>query len=155
MAAWRTGMLLALLLPTASFGQNYNLSEAPKAGECYRIDIETGLTGSMKVAQDGKVNSIKISAQNTHAVLEKVLTADKGLVRKSARYYEKAVCAAEIGDEKMRRGLRDDRKLFVAQRLAASGYVAVAITYRLAPDHKFPAQIEDCKSAVRWMRTHA
>lgn len=44
---------------------------------------------------------------------------------------------------------------FVAQRLVASGYVAVAIAYRLAPDHKFPAQIEDCKSAVRWMRTHA
>ena len=118
MAAWRTGMLLALLLPTASFGQTYNLSEMPKPGECYRIDIDTGLTGSMKVAQDGKVNSIKIAAKNAHVVLEKVLAADKGVVRKSARYYEKAVCAAEIGDEKMQRVLRDDRKLFVAQRLA-------------------------------------
>lgn len=44
---------------------------------------------------------------------------------------------------------------FVAERLAESGYVAVAISYRLAPRHKFPAQIEDCKSAVRWMRAHA
>ena len=40
----------------------------------------------------------------------------------------------------------------VAQRLAESGYVAVAISYRLAPKYIFPAQIEDCRAAVRWMR---
>jgi acetyl esterase/lipase len=42
-----------------------------------------------------------------------------------------------------------------AQELAAAGLVAVSINYRLAPDHKFPAQIEDCKSAVRWVRRNA
>lgn len=44
---------------------------------------------------------------------------------------------------------------FIANRLAHQGFTAVAISYRLAPTHKFPAQIEDCKSAVRWLRTHA
>lgn len=43
----------------------------------------------------------------------------------------------------------------VAQLLARSGMTAVAISYRLAPTHKFPAQIEDCKAAVRWMREQA
>jgi acetyl esterase/lipase len=43
----------------------------------------------------------------------------------------------------------------IAQRLAQHGMTAVAISYRLAPDYKFPAQIEDCKEAVRWMRTNA
>jgi acetyl esterase/lipase len=43
----------------------------------------------------------------------------------------------------------------VAQLLAKSGFCAVAISYRLAPQSKFPAQIEDCKEAVRWMREHA
>jgi acetyl esterase/lipase len=43
----------------------------------------------------------------------------------------------------------------VAQMLAKSGFTAVAISYRLAPQSKFPAQIEDCKAAVRWMREHA
>ncbi|MDZ4657766.1 MAG: alpha/beta hydrolase [Bythopirellula sp.] len=43
----------------------------------------------------------------------------------------------------------------VAQRLAQQGFSAVAISYRLAPKSKFPAQIEDCKTAVRWMREHA
>jgi acetyl esterase/lipase len=39
--------------------------------------------------------------------------------------------------------------------LAEHGYTAAAITYRLAPQHKFPAQIHDCQAAVRWMREHA
>lgn len=43
----------------------------------------------------------------------------------------------------------------VAQILAQHGMVAVAISYRLAPQYKFPAQIEDCKAAVRWMRAEA
>jgi acetyl esterase/lipase len=43
----------------------------------------------------------------------------------------------------------------VATTLAQHGLTAVAINYRLAPDHKFPAQIDDCKAAVRWMRSEA
>lgn len=43
----------------------------------------------------------------------------------------------------------------IAHILAQHGITAVAISYRLAPAHKFPAQIEDCKAAVRWMRTEA
>jgi acetyl esterase/lipase len=39
--------------------------------------------------------------------------------------------------------------------LARRGYVAITVSYRLAPDAKFPAQIEDCKAAVRWLRANA
>jgi acetyl esterase/lipase len=42
-----------------------------------------------------------------------------------------------------------------AKNYAAMGYPSITINYRLAPTHKFPAQIEDCKCAVRWMRAHA
>ncbi|MBM4412975.1 MAG: alpha/beta hydrolase [Chloroflexi bacterium] len=35
------------------------------------------------------------------------------------------------------------------------GYAIVAINYRLSQHAIFPAQIEDCKSAVRWLRAHA
>ena len=42
-----------------------------------------------------------------------------------------------------------------AQALAARGFVAVAIDYRLSGEAKFPAHIEDAKAAVRWLRAHA
>lgn len=38
---------------------------------------------------------------------------------------------------------------------AQKGYVAAAISYRLAPKHKFPAMIEDARSAVRFLRANA
>jgi acetyl esterase/lipase len=40
-------------------------------------------------------------------------------------------------------------------RLAHEGYVAVTITYRLAPRYPFPAAVHDCKAAVRWLRASA
>jgi acetyl esterase/lipase len=41
------------------------------------------------------------------------------------------------------------------QLLAASGYAAATIDYRLAPAHKFPAQIDDVRVAVRFLRQKA
>jgi acetyl esterase/lipase len=38
---------------------------------------------------------------------------------------------------------------------AAQGYAVASIDYRLSKEAKFPAQIEDCKAAVRWLRTNA
>lgn len=43
----------------------------------------------------------------------------------------------------------------IIRAAAGRGYVAVSVGYRLAPQHPFPAQIEDCKCAVRWLRAHA
>ncbi len=42
-----------------------------------------------------------------------------------------------------------------ARWLAGEGYVAATVGYRFAPQYKFPAQIEDAKCAVRWLRTNA
>lgn len=39
--------------------------------------------------------------------------------------------------------------------LSRRGYVAASIGYRLAPDCTFPAQIEDAKTAVRFLRANA
>lgn len=39
--------------------------------------------------------------------------------------------------------------------LAKHGYVAVTVSYRLAPKYQFPAAVHDVKAAVRWMRANA
>ncbi|MEI6232269.1 MAG: alpha/beta hydrolase [Planctomycetota bacterium] len=39
--------------------------------------------------------------------------------------------------------------------LAQQGYVAITVTYRLAPKYQFPAAVYDCKAAVRWLRANA
>lgn len=43
----------------------------------------------------------------------------------------------------------------LAEALAARGYVTVTISYRLSGEAKFPAAIQDCKAAVRWLRANA
>ncbi|QDU45551.1 Carboxylesterase NlhH [Symmachiella dynata] len=41
------------------------------------------------------------------------------------------------------------------QKAAREGYFSATIGYRLAPAHRFPAQIEDCKCAIRFLRANA
>ena len=42
-----------------------------------------------------------------------------------------------------------------AVRFVAQGYAVASVNYRLSQHAVFPAQIEDCKAAVRWLRAHA
>src|SRR6185369_5268827 len=50
-----------------------------------------------------------------------------------------------------------DRKLAPNLRLFAerSGFAVVSIDYRLSDEVKFPAPVEDVKTAVRWVRSIA
>lgn len=50
-----------------------------------------------------------------------------------------------------------DRKDYngLCKKLAAHGYVAATVTYRLSPKFQFPAAVFDCKAAVRWMKANA
>ena len=42
-----------------------------------------------------------------------------------------------------------------AVRLLKHGYAVASINYRLSDKAKFPAQIKDCKAAIRWLKVHA
>jgi acetyl esterase/lipase len=42
-----------------------------------------------------------------------------------------------------------------AARFVEDGYAVASINYRLSQHAVFPAQIEDCKAAIRWLRAHA
>ena len=39
--------------------------------------------------------------------------------------------------------------------LEAGGYAGASINYRLTKEARWPAQIHDCKAAIRWLKAHA
>ena len=43
----------------------------------------------------------------------------------------------------------------LAEYLAHQGYAVLMMEYRLAPDHTYPAQLEDVRAAARWAKAHA
>jgi acetyl esterase/lipase len=49
-------------------------------------------------------------------------------------------------------GSKDDT---VPLELLPQGYAVASVGYRLSSDAKFPAQVEDCKAAIRWLRANA
>ncbi|MEO6698152.1 MAG: alpha/beta hydrolase [Paraperlucidibaca sp.] len=42
----------------------------------------------------------------------------------------------------------------ICGHLQRNGYAAVAVSYRLAPEARFPAQLNDMSEAVRWLAAH-
>jgi len=54
-----------------------------------------------------------------------------------------------------RMGSKDGEPSRSAGAFVARGFAVAAINYRLSQHAVFPAQIEDCKAAVRWLRAHA
>lgn len=55
-------------------------------------------------------------------------------------------------DHELDRNYRPELELL---KLAAKGYFIACIDYRLADEAPFPAQIQDCKCAVRFLRAHS
>lgn len=50
-------------------------------------------------------------------------------------------------------GSKDDKHL--ARALFDKGFAVCSINYRLSNSAPFPAQLQDCKAAIRWLRKHA
>lgn len=53
-----------------------------------------------------------------------------------------------------KKGSRADYRYYTI-RMAEAGYAAFTISYRLSGEATFPAALEDCKCAVRWIRANA
>jgi len=51
-------------------------------------------------------------------------------------------------------GGREDYRTFM-EYFTREGIVCISVDYRLAPKDRFPAQLEDVKCAVRWLRANA
>jgi len=55
----------------------------------------------------------------------------------------------------MNSGNKSDLSPVFLDALASAGYAVASVNYRLAPEFKFPTQIEDVKCAIRYLRDHA
>ncbi len=49
----------------------------------------------------------------------------------------------------------DTHDTLCRQLAIGSGAAVVAVDYRMAPEHRFPAAVDDCIAATRWVRDHA
>jgi acetyl esterase/lipase len=66
---------------------------------------------------------------------------------------EKSTAIIHIHGGGFRGGSKEGAR--TARPLAALGYVCIAMQYRLSGEAKWPAQIEDVKTCVRWVRANA
>lgn len=42
-----------------------------------------------------------------------------------------------------------------ARRMTTQGYIVASVEYRFSQTAKFPAQVQDCQAAIRWLRANA
>ncbi len=49
----------------------------------------------------------------------------------------------------------DQEDLTAKQFVLAAGCIVVSVEYRLAPEHPYPAPLEDCYAALKWLSAHA
>jgi acetyl esterase/lipase len=52
-------------------------------------------------------------------------------------------------------GSKNDQGLPLMYQMAEQGWTCVAINYRLGPEARFPAMLEDVLTAIAWVKTHA
>ena len=119
-------LLVVLLLGTAAIAQEKAALKVP-AGVRYEQDIEFGRGGDTPLHLD---------------------------IARPENTTKPAPCIVFIHGGGWRGG---NFKAHVPQILefAKEGYVAVTVQYRLVPKARFPAQIEDVKCAVRYLRANA
>jgi acetyl esterase/lipase len=67
---------------------------------------------------------------------------------------ERAPVLVQIHGGAWQFGDKKDQAQPLMQFLAARGWIAVAINYRLCPRERFPAPLVDCKRAIAWVREH-
>src|SRR5919197_4530620 len=90
------------------------LADEVKPGDCFRYEITLTVDGKLKVERDGKPEAIPLKARANHTFVERVEAADpRGGVGRAVRHYQAAASEADVGGDRSKRELSDDRRLVV------------------------------------------
>jgi hypothetical protein len=122
-----TSAVLACVLATAllidasqAADRPYDLRPQPQAGETVRVEVQLDVGGEVKLADEGKTRSLKMSVAGKVAYEEKLLTVpidgSPGGAR-SVRRYLVAEAAIKIDEGGAEPKLRDSRRLIVADKV--------------------------------------
>src|SRR5262245_8189257 len=116
--------------------------------------VFVALAGSLTIASaaEGQEPKIRVERDLVYGKADRVeLRLNLALPGKGSGPFPAVVCIHGGG---WYQGQRQDMDV-MTELLARRGYVAATVSYRLVPTARFPAQIEDCKAAVRWLRANA
>jgi hypothetical protein len=112
-----TSLAVVLTAVSAARAQSIDLTEAPLADRCFRIELTLELKGKISVQQQGETVSFPHEAEARHVYLERVLQSTGGIAEKTARHYEKAEATIAFNKQAgSKRTLRAERAFMVAHR---------------------------------------
>jgi hypothetical protein len=107
--------------------QTVPLAEAPLPKSCFRVELTMNLTGKITVQQEGKNVALKQTASARLDFLERILEATgpgganqpgASLGDKTARLYQSGEAVITIDNDVVKRSLRPEHALMLAQRTA-------------------------------------
>lgn len=132
---------LLALLPFATISGAV-VPDAPPAPTALPVKVEKGIAYA---TPGGEKLMLDIAAPTTGGPYPAVLLLHGGAWRFGSR------------SDLSRPGRGKDGKPVpsIIETIAARGYVVATASYRLAPKHKFPAQLDDARAAVRFLRANA
>jgi hypothetical protein len=112
-----TSLVAVLTAVSAARAQNVDLTEAPLADRCFRVELTMALKGKITVQQQGETMSFPHEAEARHVYVERVLVASGGVADKTTRHYEKAEATITFNKQPGgKRALRHERAFMVAHR---------------------------------------
>lgn len=119
------------------------------ADEMARAPAGGGRTNERPVRNTGDLDILKDFAYGDKSAAQKL-----DLIRSKKKSLESAPLVIFVHGGGWKAG---DKNPFPAllETLAAEGFVCASVNYRLSGEANFPAAIEDCKSALRFLRSRA
>jgi hypothetical protein len=112
-----TSFAVVLTAVSVVRAQNVDLTEAPLANRCFRIELTLALKGKITVQQQGETVSFPQEAEARHVYVERVLQASGGVADKTVRNYETAEATIVFNKQPAsKRMLRPARSFMVAHR---------------------------------------